>query len=179
MFQKNLKIMKKLQLVFALVLVAIISSCSKDDVTPIPTPPTPAATNFAEIGLSHIQFKNSLLSNANIQATDGTGILWPAGTVIIFKTTAGTYGKFEVVSINLAQNASITINVVLFNTDGTIKSTTNSIVVRGTYSCDLDIPAEQSSGLQIDFFWSRPTKFDTFLEPKNSAVFLKYTFLNK
>ncbi|MCI4442201.1 MAG: hypothetical protein JHC39_01740 [Lentimicrobium sp.] len=170
--------MKKAQLVFALVLVTIISSCSKDDATPIPTPapPTPAATNFAEIRLSHIQAKNSLMTAANIQATDGTGVLWPAGTVMIFKTTAGTYGKFEVVSINLALNDALTINVVLFNADGTVKSTTNNIVVRGTFGCDLDIPAEDGAGLQSDFKWDRLSATDTSLKPINGAIFLKYTF---
>jgi hypothetical protein len=77
-----------------------------------------------------------------------------------------------------SSNYALTIKVVLFNADGTIKSTTNSIIVRGTYKCDLDVPVEVSANteLQSDFEWARPGQFDTFLVPKNGAVFLKYTF---
>lgn len=163
--------MKKLQLVFALALVTIISSCSKDDATPIP-----AATNFTEIKISHIQAKNSLMTAANIQTTDANGPLWTAGTVMIFKTNSGVYGKFEVVNINPSLGNALTLNVVVFNADGTTKSTTNNLLIHGTFGCDLDIPAEDNAGLQSDFKWDRPTATTTFLAPKNGAIFLKYTF---
>ena len=167
--------MKKLQVFIALVLVTIISSCSKDETaTPIAAP-----TNFDEIKMSHIQAKNSLMTNATLKASDATGIKWENGTVVIFKTNAGLYGKFEVKAIiPSSSNYALTIKVVLFNADGTIKSTTNSIIVRGTYKCDLDVPVEVSANteLQSDFEWARPGQFDTFLVPRNGAIFLKYTF---
>ena len=168
--------MKKLQLVCALILITFISSCSKDDAAPTPEP-IPAATNFAEIEMSHIVAKNDLMSSTNIIATNDGGILWPVGTVMIFKTNYGTYGKFEVQAIDITANYTISLNVVLFNADGTIKSTTNDLVINGTYSCDLDIPVEITSGSEIDFFWNRFAGVnDVRLDPKNGAVFLKYTF---
>jgi PBP1b-binding outer membrane lipoprotein LpoB len=78
--------MKKLQVFIALVLVTIISSCSKDDAEP-----TSAPTNFDEIKMSDIQAKNNLMSNTTIKASDAAGIKWENGTVVIFKTNAGLY----------------------------------------------------------------------------------------
>ncbi len=164
--------MKKLQFIIALALVAIISSCSKDEVTtPIATP-----KSFDEIKQTDIQAKNSLLSNSDIKASDATGIKWENGTVVIFKTNTGTYGKFEVVNIEKANNYALIVNITLFNSDGTIKSTTNNLLIRGTYQCDLDIPIEGKSGLELDFYWTRPTALETSLSPTNGAKFLKYTF---
>ena len=160
--------MKKLQVFIALAIVTIISSCSKDDAI------TPA--NFAEIKLIDIKAKNNLMLATNILTTDGTGILWSAGTVVVFKTSTSTYGKFEVLSINPALNNALKLNVVLFNADGTIKSATNNLVIRGTYGCNLDIPAEDGVGLQSDFKWNRfgANSVNTSLDPLNGAVFLKY-----
>jgi hypothetical protein len=168
-----MKKMKKLQVFIALALVAIISSCSKDETaTPIAAP-----TNFDEIKMSNIQAKNSLMTNTTVKASDATGIKWENGTVLIFKTNAGLYGKFEVKAIiPSSSNYALTIKVVLFNANGSIKSTTNSIVIRGTFYSDLDIPNEAASIMQSDFYWDRPAQFDTFLVPENGAVFLKYTF---
>jgi hypothetical protein len=163
--------MKKLQVFIALILVTIISSCSNDD-----SAPTAAPTNFDQIKLTDIQNRSSLMTATNILASDVVGILWAKGTVVIFKTTEGTFGKLEVVNIEKVNNYALILNITIYNANGTTKNIIKGLLIRGTWGCNLDMPSEETVGLKSDFFWDRPTQFETYLAPKNGAVFLKYTF---
>ena len=163
--------MKKLQVFIALVLVTIIASCSKDDSSPTPTP-----ANYDQIKLSDIQNRSSLMTATNIKASDVAGILWAKGTVVIFKTSEGTFGKLEVVNIEKVNNYALIVNITIYNANGSTKNIIKGLLIRGTWGCNLDLPSEEAVGLKSDFFWDRPTDFDTFLVPKNGAVFLQYTF---
>ncbi len=163
--------MKKLQLVTALALVTILSSCSKEDPAPTPQP-----ANYDEIKLVDIQNRSGLMTATNILASDALGFLWPKGTIVIFKTSNGTLGKFEVVNIEKVNNYALTLNVTIYDSNGTIKKSINGLLIRGTWGCNLDTPIEDNAGLQSDFSWYRPTQFETHLVPNNGAIFLKYTF---
>ena len=163
--------MKKLQLIITLALVTIISSCSKNDVVP-----TAAPANYDQIKLTDIQNRSSLMTATDILASDFIGILWKKGSVFIFKTSDGTFGKFEVVDILKVNNYALILNVTLFYANGTTKNIINGLLIRGTWGCNLDLPEEDTRSLQSDFFWDRSTQFGTFLIPKNGAVFLQYTF---
>jgi hypothetical protein len=163
--------MKKLQLIIAFALVTILTSCSKDEPAPTPSP-----TNYNEIKLTDIQNRSSLMTAANILASDAVGLLWKKGNVVIFKTSAGTFGKFEVVEIEKVNNYALVLNITIFNPNGSTKNIIKGLLIRGTWGCNLDIPEEDVTSLKADFFWSRPTQFDTYLVPNNGAVFLKYAF---
>jgi hypothetical protein len=164
--------MKKIQIFIALILVTIISSCSKDE----PAETIAKPTNFEEIKLTDIQKRSSLMTATNILASNAVGFLWTKGTVIIFKTSDGTFGKLEVVNIEKVNNYLLILNITNFNSNGTIKNNIKGYVIRGTWGCNLDLTQEETVGLKSDFLWDRPTDFETFLVPKNGAVFLKYTF---
>lgn len=164
--------MKKLKSIIAFAIVAIISSCSKDDVAP-----TPAPTNFDEIKLADIQNRSSLMTGTKIKSSDFIGLLWQKGAVYIFKTSEGDFGKFEVVSIEKEYNYGLTVNITVYNSNGTPKGgALKGLFIRGTYACNLDLPDDEDFGLQSDFLWNRQTEFDTYLVPSNGAVFLKYEF---
>lgn len=160
----------------AIVLLLIIgsfvlttSSCGKDDDVKKPA-------NYADISLADIKAKESLLSGNTISSTNAGGIIWKPGDVYIFKTRSGRFGKFRVVSINAASNYDLTIAAVIYNQDGSIAEQRDSIVIRGTWGCNLEILAEDPDPLDLDFHWGRANSTDTYLSPENGARFMKYVF---
>lgn len=149
--------------------VLATSSCGKDDDVKKPT-------TYATISLANIKAEESRLSDATIFSTNAGGIIWKPGDVFIFKTRNGRFGKFRVVSINAASNFDLTIEAAVYNLDGTIAEESGSIVIRGTWGCNLEILAEDPDPLDLDFHWGRSNATDTYLSPQNGAKFMKYVF---
>ncbi len=160
--------MKKVTFIAAL--VCILFSCKKNKTT---TPALPA--NFSEIKMSTIQAKETELSTSSIIATSNTAS-WQANDVFVFKTSDNLYGKFQVVSIDPANNFKIIMNVTVYNSDGSVKIANSAFGVRGTYTCDLDLLIEGAAGSIVDFHWNRLTGNFTNFDPKNNAKFAKYNF---
>lgn len=149
--------------------VLTTSSCGKDDDVKKPT-------NYAEINLANIKAEESRLSDTTIFSTNAGGIIWKPGDVYIFKTRNGRFGKFRVVSINAASNFDLTIEAAVYNHDGTIAEESGSVVIRGTWGCNLEILAEGINSADLDFHWGRANPTDTYLSPQNGAKFMKYVF---
>lgn len=146
-----------------------VSSCGKDDDVKRPV-------NYAEISLADIKSKESLLSENTIPASNAGGVIWKPGDVFIFKAHGGRFGKFRVVSINTAVNYELTIAAVIYNNDGSIAEQTDALVIRGTWSCNLEALAEETDPLKMDFHWGRANATDTYFSPENGAKFMKYVF---
>ncbi|MFM9908347.1 MAG: hypothetical protein ACKVOW_03305 [Chitinophagaceae bacterium] len=153
-------------------LISTNQSCKKDKNTALPM--DPPATNFSEIKMSHIQTKEPAMASNEIVASDKNGVLWQVKDVYVFRTNEKRYGKFQVLNINMADNYALTIKAIVYNTDGSEKLSINTLKIRGTWLCDLDLLIE--SDINSDFFWERNTKTDTNLEPRNEAKFAKYIF---
>lgn len=133
-------------------------------------------TNFAEIQFEDIRLLEPSMRNYRITVCDGNTIFWKTGDVFVYKTGEGHYGKFEVIKIDPTDNFKLTLKITNYNADGSILLATNSVNVRGTYFCDLDIVAETSQTSTDDFHWNRPTSFETWFDPKNGAKFVQYIF---
>jgi hypothetical protein len=108
------------------------------------------------------------MSSAKINGSTNTDNRLNPGAIIIYKTNAGRYGKLMVKEYGY----NIYINYVTYNSSGTVYRQGNNLRIRGTWSCDLDLGVESSTG--ADFWWEQATSTVRYLTPQNSALFLIY-----
>jgi hypothetical protein len=161
--------MNKAQLYITLLLIPILFCCFQNKLNTEPT-------KFDKINNLDIKAKYRLMTTNVITAKDSTGILVKAGEIMVFKTNNDSFGKLEVVSIN-ALNNTLTLNVVLYNGDGSIKSTENNVTIHSSLGCDLDIPSEGNVGLKSDIKWNiyGTNNVNASIDPINGTLFFKYT----
>ena len=109
-------------------------------------------------------------------ASDADGNIFRNGDIIIYRTNENRCGKLQIVNIDDAANKMLTIKAVTFNADGSIFAQTNSLQIRGTWSCDLDEMVEPETGITSgrDFFWRRRNATTTHFTPVNGATFYAY-----
>lgn len=111
-----------------------------------------------------------------------TSSVMAPGSVYVYYTNSGRYGKFEVVSfvpllivnsfpLEIWYNV-LTINLTTYNANGTTYMSKSNLQIRGTYSCDLDLGLQTS--VNRDFWWAIDTSIARRLVPTNGAVFAKW-----
>ena len=109
-------------------------------------------------------------SQMTTNAIDGSnGNELGTGTFFAYQTDEGRYGKFIIEDLDPAQNNQLKIAWTTYNPDGSVYSAGDNLVIRGTYSCDLDEGLETTTG--SDFFWQMSTSTTRSLEPVNNARF--------
>ncbi len=115
---------------------------------------------------------NAYMSTADINLSDG---YIAAGQLYVYYTAAGRYGKMYVVSFNKSEaygSNVLTLNTTTYNLDGTVYATKTNLKIRGTFSCDLDLGLETSSG--SDFRWRQDTSTTRYLVPSTGAKFFRW-----
>ncbi len=85
------------------------------------------------------------------------------GAVVAFKTSRGKYAIAEV----YAGTDLLLKNIRVYNRDGTIYASRPSLVVRGTYLCDIDTIRETRYG--ADLWWQAVRPGVNYLVPRNGA----------
>lgn len=95
------------------------------------------------------------------------------GSIVGFKTSRGKFAICEVYSgTNLLLN-----NIKVYNPDGTVYLTKPSLVIRGTYLCDMDTLRETRYG--ADFWWEAVSPGVNYLVPRGGAsACVLYDFAN-
>jgi hypothetical protein len=130
---------------------------------PVPT--------YAELDFDMIEAIESYghMSGANIDSSDGDE--FNPGTYFVYKTSQSRLGKFLVENWEpgALTNNQLTIAWVTYNTDGSVYSSGSGLIIRGTYSCDLDLGVETST--DRDFAWVQSTSTTRYLDPTNAATF--------
>jgi hypothetical protein len=121
---------------------------------------------YDDLDAAEIESLESLMSTATIDGSDGNEL--NPGSYAIYKTDAGRYGKFIVEDFNAATHA-LTIAWVTYNADGTVYSSGSGLVIRGTWSCDLDLGLETS--VANDFQWTQATGVTRYITPNSGAIF--------
>lgn len=169
---KNYSIKTLRLLLFTTLITMSINSCKKDDEPIVEKKPT----TYAEIQLTHIKALDAKMVTSNLVATDANGLVFKTGDVFVYKTNAGHYGKFQIVNIDPGANYKLTLKITNYADDGSVLLATNSVDIRGTWFCDLDIVAETGETADDDFHWNRLTKTDTRFDPKHGAKFVKFNF---
>ena len=164
--------MKLTGLVFVLIAFSLVSCKKESDKTEEHSP-----ANYGELTKSDIANVAQSMSNSSIPATDASGHLLDVGDVLVYKTNEGRYGKMEILAIDDATNYQLTVKAVTYDlNDDNSFSASPSLIIRGTWLCDLDTMVETSDGNIADFFWERINATDTKLKPENSAIFTLYHF---
>lgn len=88
--------------------------------------------------------------------------------VVFARTNQGNYAKFEVQSGDNLRIARLTV----YNPAGCIIRTAFNLIIRSSFSCDLDNAVETSVG--ADFWWHGVSPGVHFIEPQNAASFHLY-----
>lgn len=133
-------------------------------------------STFDTVTLANIQAKT--LSDAHILCNaDNTNPI-PTGTIVVYKTNAGRYGKFQVAGytdIPLYINYNMIIKWVTYNADGTIYSQGVNVTIRGTWLADLDNGVEINDVPEADFRWNILDATLRNLSPRNGAQISIYS----
>jgi hypothetical protein len=97
----------------------------------------------------------------------------PAGAVVAYRTSEGRLGKLLVVETGY----DLTVKYVTYAADGAVYSTGDKLVIRGTWSADLDDGKEttRDERAKQDFRWEQVGSGVRNLDPRNKAVFAVYT----
>jgi hypothetical protein len=154
------------KLLFIFCLSAI--SCKKDKDS--------VQKNYEAITRNDIIAREASLSTNNIVVSNSSGIELKPGSVIIFKSNLGLFGKMKINSIDVSQNYLLNIAAVVYNADGSMKKQTGGLTIRGTYFADMDELVESLVLSNMDFKNERINNTDTNLKPENGAKFAKYIF---
>ncbi len=123
------------------------------------------AASFENIGYADIA--TATLSADRIDGSDGVTNQLTTGTIVLYQTTEGRYGKFQV----LEYGKDLRIEWITFRPNETVHSR-GELTVRGTFDCDLDAGRESSAS--ADFFWQMATATERYLVPQNGATFAVY-----
>lgn len=83
--------------------------------------------------------------------------------VVFFKTSSG---RFAVAEAYAGDNLQLR-NLRVYNSNGSMHLTLDSLVIRGTWLCDLDTGRETSTN--ADFWWEAVSPGVNFLVPRNGA----------
>jgi uncharacterized repeat protein (TIGR02543 family) len=127
---------------------------------------------FDSITLADIQAVT--LSNTDIDGSDANNQI-PAGTIVVYKTKNGRYGKFLVDT----WGHDLVLNWVTYNlaNDGTVFSSGSNLTILGTWDADLDNGVEINGGTDAingDFFWWIHSSTERAIEPEHGAMFAVY-----
>ena len=121
------------------------------------------ATDFNQITLADIMGMS--LSADPLDGSDNQLNRIPTGTVLVYLTDEGRYGVLEIASYG----QDLALNWRTYRSDGTVYSSGTGLVVRASYTCDLDAGAEGAAS--ADFQWHHVTGVERYLEPRNGASF--------
>jgi hypothetical protein len=116
---------------------------------------------FDAINLPYIQ--SVTLSTDWINGSDSDSNQIPAGTVVLYLTSEGRYGKFRVSEYGY----NLTLQWATYGSDDSTYSEGTSLLVHGTWQCDLDLGVE--GDLSADFFWMQATEVERYMVPRNGA----------
>lgn len=112
-----------------------------------------AAPNPVPAKLVTAPYSNAKISRAALRAA-----------VVFFKTSSGRYAVAEA----YAGDNLLLRNLKVYNANGSIHLTVESLVVRSSFLCDLDTGRETST--DADFWWEGVSAGINFLVPRNNAA---------
>ena len=107
------------------------------------------------------------MSTSSIDSSNGNEFM--PGTYFVYKTDEGRFGKFMVENYEPTENHRLVIRWVTYEVDGSIYSHGTRLIVRGTWTCDLDEGLETATGKDWNWFLASGTV--RRLLPQNGAKF--------
>lgn len=127
---------------------------------------TVTPSTFSLVSLDDIQA--ATLSTDQIDGNDDETNQLPTGTILLYQTGAGRYGKLLIASYGY----TLVLDWVTYDSsnDGTVYSQGNDLSINGTWGADLDAGV-QMTGPDGDFFWAQWTSIVRTFVPTNGAKF--------
>ncbi len=122
---------------------------------------------YSNLRREHIAAMESEMSTSNIDASDGNEFM--PGTYFVYKTDEGRFGKFMVENYEPAGSYDMVLRWVTYNADGSVYSHGTRLIIRGTWTCDLDEGLETATGK--DWSWVLQSSTVRRLFPHNGAKF--------
>jgi len=125
------------------------------------------ASTFDNIDAKTIEAKLKELPQVfSIDISNPTGMLNGVGTIILYATSQGNFGKMEILNIDKNDNYKLTAKYITYSPNGSVLSQANHIEVKGTYRCDLDkANTEDVTDADEDFQWGRQDETTTVMWP--------------
>ncbi len=110
------------------------------------------------------------LTADSINGSDNASNLIPKGSIVVYLTKEGRYGKFKV----LRYGYILWLRIITYAADGSVHFFADSVSIDGTCFCDLDSTKQCNSGPRSDFKWDIRTDTDRAIEPRNGAKYAVY-----
>jgi hypothetical protein len=161
---------RKINLLVLLLAVTLgIFSCKKD------SKPDP----FNTITLTEIKTLEPNFSNKSIVLTDANGnLVTKLGSIILFKTNKGVYGKFQIKSVKVPvdiNNWEWVLEMVNFNADGSIALKKQVVDTQAEVFTDLDLGIANCPFNTSDFSTSFNAEAVKIIPSIHGATFWVYT----
>ncbi len=132
-----------------------------------------AQLSFDNASLQDLQAYDAYMTetaiNGNVDETNQLS----NGTVLFYVTNEKRYGKMRIMEYGYNLN----IDWITYGYNGEIYKCGGNLIIRGTWSCDLDFGVESS--ISADFWWEQKTEIVRNLVPKNNARFYKVPYPKK
>jgi len=110
------------------------------------------------------------LSSEAINGSNNNDNQLTPGTIVLYKTNGNRFGKFIITSYGI----NLELAWITYNSDGSVYSSGEDLVIHASYWADLDIGQETSDYSLADFWWSLQNETIRFLYPENGALFGVY-----
>jgi hypothetical protein len=91
----------------------------------------------------------------------------PVGTVLTYRTSAGNLGKLQI----LKYGYNLRVRWVTYRPNGPVLSRGKNLLIRGTYTYDLDLGVQTGQADRVDLWWEQGTRKLRYLVAKNGASF--------
>ncbi len=160
--------MKLKKTLYILGLIAALAGCNPQQLSHNDYA-EPSTSKYRAMSESDIASMDGELTSNPINGSDELDCL--PGTYFVYCTNQGRYGKFIVEALDKSANNKLTIAWVTYRSDGRVYSSGSKLVIRGTWTCDLDAGVEGAATKDIDFHWEQLTSLVRQLSPWNGARF--------
>ena len=136
---------------------------------------TPEITldTFTRVPYSEISGKSGMMVGSPLEYTMASEM--PQGSVFIYCTQAGLYGKFEVQNDVFSVDENLAIRWITYDADGAVLFNGNGVIIPNGYYCDLDTNTGAITNTPMtpmDFQWSILSSIRT-ITPIGTSVFYK------
>ncbi len=119
---------------------------------------------FGDVSLRHV--RAARLSDEKIDGSNNNNNQIPSGTIILYKTDEKRYGKLEV----LTYGYNLRIKWVTYDYNGSVFSSGDDLLVKGTWTYDLDYGKEgKYSQSMPDIWWQQVDKTERYIRLRNGA----------
>jgi hypothetical protein len=112
--------------------------------------------------------KAKIVPNSGIDASDTPQNKLPPGTILVYRTSDGNYGKLQVIEYGY----NLTVRWQTYKPNGQKLKSADQMVIKGTWTYDLDFGTEgKHPKSAADFWWQQKDKVARAWAFRGGAIF--------